>query len=191
MCHSTETALLRVHNDLTRAPEHKQMDILLLLDLSAAFDTVKHNILLDRLSGKYGIRGDALRWIKSYLSEREQFVALGKFCSPSKPLETGIPQGSVLGPLLFTLYISPLADITKHHNLDSHFYADDSQLNVFFDRKVDIQDNIKLIEECVKEIKVFMMRNCLEFNEDKTEIVSFGSDYNMRQLSSIEIKIGE
>ena len=109
---------------------------------------------------------------------KEQFVALGQLFSQSKPLETGMPQGSVLGPLLFTLYISLLAGI-KHDNLDSHFYANDSQLYVFFYRKVGIKDKIELIEKCVSVIKLIMTQNVLKLNEDKAKIYIFVSDYNM------------
>ena len=130
--HSTETALLRVHTDITKALEQKKVAALLLLDLSAAFDTICHARLLNRLNVRYGICGKALSWFSSYLCDRQQFVTLLGSSSEKQALETGVPHGSVLGPLLFTLYVAPIENITKKHGIDSHFYADDSQLYTFF-----------------------------------------------------------
>ena len=111
--HSTETALIRVHNDIAMALDHKRSVILLLLDLSAAFDTVDHCILLSRLSSRFGIGGTALEWFRSYLSDRTQFVNVNGSTSERHVLQFGVPQGSVLGPLLYSLYTSPLSDIAN------------------------------------------------------------------------------
>ena len=99
--------------------------ILVLLDLSTAFDTVYHDILLSRLSSRYGVCGTALEWSKSYLSERTQNVKIYGSSSCLSRLSQGVPQGSVQGPILYSLYTSPLADIAKAHGLNIHFYADD------------------------------------------------------------------
>ena len=108
--HSTETALVRVHNDILTAIDNNNTVILLLLDLSAAFDTVDHSILLSRLSSRFGIKGIVLAWLRSYLTSRKQFVNVNKCRSSQRFLERGVPQGSVLGPLLHLLYTysSPL-----------------------------------------------------------------------------------
>ena len=95
--------------------------ILLLLDLSAAFDTADHSILLPRLSSRFGIKGTVLACLRSYLTSRKQFVDVNKCKSSQRLLERGVPQGSVLGPLLYLLYTSPLADIIKRYNLEYHF----------------------------------------------------------------------
>ena len=84
----------------------------MLLDLSAAFDTIDHDVLLRRMSARFGITGTSLKWFESYLSNRSQCVQIENSTSAKKKLHFGIPQGSVLGPLLFTLYVSPIADIT-------------------------------------------------------------------------------
>ena len=97
--HSTETALIRVHNGIAMALDHKRSVILLLLDLSAAFDTVDHCILLSRVSSRFGIGGTALEWFRSYLSDRTQFVNVNGSTSERHVLQFGVPQGSVLGPL--------------------------------------------------------------------------------------------
>ena len=102
--HSTETALVKVLNDLLLASDSGYISVLMLLDLSPAFGTVDHLILLDRLENIVGIRGQALSWFRSYLSDRYQFVNFNHFNSHQSRVRYGIPQGSVLGPLLFSLY---------------------------------------------------------------------------------------
>ena len=134
--HSTETALVRVHNDILTAIDINDTVILLLLDLSAAFDTVDHSILSSRLSSRFGIKGTVLAWLRSYLTSRKQFIDVNKCKSSQRLLERGVQQGSVLGPLLYLLYTSPLADIIKRYNLEYHFYADDTQLYVAFNGRV-------------------------------------------------------
>ena len=131
--HSTETAIVRVHNDILCALDKGKSVILLLLYLKAAFDTVNHSTLLTRLSTRFDIGGKALAWFKSYLSSRSQFVRINVSTSKSYDLLSGVPQGSILGPLLFSLYTAPLADIARRHNLEFHFCADESQLYVVFD----------------------------------------------------------
>ena len=109
--HSTETALLRAHNDISVFLDKGHVTALTLLDVSAAFDTIDHNTLANRLAEWYGVSGVALAWFKSYLCGRQQNITINKSFSDSSLLEHGVPQGSVLGPLLFSLYTAPL----KHH----------------------------------------------------------------------------
>ena len=127
--HSTETALLRVVNDLLMAMDKNRVSILLLLDLSAAFDTVDHEILLLRLETKFGIRSSALQWFKSYLQNRKQYVSVNGHSSVPRDLEFGVPQGSVLGPVLFVLYTTPLSKLIKEHLVSHQLYADDTQVH--------------------------------------------------------------
>ena len=126
--HSTETALVRVQNDILCAIDTNESVILLLLDLWAAFDTVDQSILLSRLRDRFGVNGTAAAWFESYLTSRTQFVRVHYCWSTPRSLERGVPQGSVLGPLLYLLYTSPIADIIKFHKLEYHLYADDTQL---------------------------------------------------------------
>lgn len=113
--HSTESAILRVFNDIFLATDSGDCVILVLLDLTAAFDTVDHEILISRLEQWVGIRGIALEWFRLYLTDRTFFVGLGDSVSSSAPLLCGVPQGSVLGPLLFSLYLLPLGSILRKH----------------------------------------------------------------------------
>ena len=122
---STETALIRVHNDIAIVSDQKRSVILLILDLSAAFDSVDHCILLSRLSRRFGVGGTALAWFRSYLGDRTQFVNTNGSTFERRVLQFGVPQGSALEPLFFSLYTSPLSDIASKRELSFHFYADD------------------------------------------------------------------
>jgi hypothetical protein len=128
----TETALLKVQNDILLNMDCQQVTLLVLLDLSAAFDTVDHSILLYRLETSFGITGTVRKWFESYLSGRCQRIAFKDGISDIFPLTCGVPQGSCLGPLLFTMYASKLFDVIKEHLPTAHAYADDTQLYFSF-----------------------------------------------------------
>ena len=110
-------------------------DVLILLDLSAAFDTIDYDVFLARLEKRYGVDGTALKWFESYLRDRYQSVGVDVRCPR---LSCGVPQGSVLGPTLFTLYSAPLENIVLKHGLELMIYADDTQLYVTCSKAVDI-----------------------------------------------------
>ena len=168
--HSTETALVRVSNDILRAIDNKQSVFLVLLDMSSAFDTIDHSILLSMLNQRYAIGGTALKWFGSYLSDRTQQVRILGESSEPQPLDLGVPQGSVLGPTLFTLYSVPLAEIARRHNLSVELYADDSQLYVVF-HSTQVMAAVSHIEGCVAEMRSWLAGHKLKMNDEKTVIL--------------------
>ena len=126
--HSTETALLKSVNDLLSALDEDKISLLSLLDLSAAFDTIDHFIFLSRLSYSFGISDTVLAWFTSCFSDCTQFVSANGSKSLPAPLHYGVPQESVLGPILFVLYTQPLSKIIQHHSLYHHSFSDDNKL---------------------------------------------------------------
>ncbi len=167
--HSTETTLVKITNDLLLASDQGCISFLVLLDLSAAFDTIDHDILIDRLQNYTGIQGQALRWFRSYLSDRYHFVYLNGEASQISPVTYRVPQGSVLGPLLFSLYMLPLGNIIREYGISFHRYADDTQL--YISTRPDETSKLFKLTECVKNVKDWMTNHFLLSNSDKTEIL--------------------
>jgi len=128
--HSTETALLEILDGVYTAADDKQVTVLISLDLPAAFDTVDHEVLLQRLQSEYGVTDTPLPWLRSYLESRTQFVKLGQHQSQAVGLDVGVPHGSILGRLLLAVYCSPAADVIVSHGVQLHQCADDIQLSV-------------------------------------------------------------
>ena len=128
--HSTETALLKIHNDIICNMDNGKVTALTLLDLSAAFDTIDHATLIERLHGHFGISGAVLQWFQSYISNRQQRVHIDGSLSCPHDLHFGVPQGSVLGPFLFCLYTMSISKIITTHDVSHHMYADDTQVYI-------------------------------------------------------------
>ena len=191
--HSTETALLKVMNDILLNMNNQCVTLLILLDLSAAFDTVNHDTMQRRLEHSFGIQGKALSWFASYLSARTQGIMINE--SPSKPfkLECGVPQGSCLGPLLFTLYTSELFEIIKYHLPMIHCYADDSQVLISFSQNdgAELLTAVRNMEDCIRDIRSWMLNNDLKFNDDNTEFLIIGSSQQLEKLDNISIRVGD
>ena len=188
--HSTETALLKVQSDILTALDSGSGAVLLMLDLSAAFDTIDHGILLSRLNSLYGISGDALDWFKSYLSNRVQRVIIGDTVSECKNLNFGVPQGSVLGPKIYCMYTKPISDIIAGHGLSHHCYADDTQLYIAIEHSANLHSELLRMEQCVADIRNWMRHNMLKLNDDKTELIVFASRYNQHLYSDASMMIG-
>ena len=188
--HSCETATLTMYNDLLCISDLKNKVVLLLLDLSAAFDTVNHKILLAKLKSKFGISGDVWNWFRSYLDGRSFTVTVEKSKSKGCVLKIGVPQGSILGPILFILYTKELESIARKHGLNIHLYADDTQLYIEFNP---LYQNISNIEErmidCLQEIKAWMTKNKLKLNSDKTEVLTVQTRNNFTTWSLDDIQL--
>ncbi len=187
--HSTETALLRVSNDILRAIDDKKCIFLVLLDLSAAFDTIDHSILLKRLHDQLGVDGISLQWFASYLSNRTQCISINGNISSSKQLPCGVPQGSVLGPLLFCAYLSELGHIIREHDMNFHTYADDTQIYVAFEPE-ETETTMQNLELCISKIRMWMVANKLKLNDDKSEFILISSPHNKKKFDDLSLHIG-
>ena len=195
-CHSTETALVKIKHDINLAMDQDSGVLLILLDLSAAFDTIDHSTLIERLRC-LGINGQVLQWFTSYLQNRTQRVTVSGFQSVPVPLNIGVPQGSVLGPMLFLTYVLPLKDIFEKHNIKYHAYADDTQVYVPFSLKdpSELRNAVKRMENCLTEVRDWMTMNKLCLNDNKTELIIFTSRYHQNAIQGlyeqVKIKIGD
>ena len=183
--HSTETALLKIKSDIHANLAQNKPTALILLDLSAAFDTIDHDKLLDRLRSWFGFSNKVFAWFTSYLGDRSQSVKVKDSISDSRPLNQGVPQGSVLGPLLFTMYTTPLsALLTSFKSIQHHLYADDTQIYISLTPH-NAASVISELQDCLNSIKLWMNSNKLKLNADKTEFILFGSDTQRSKLSHI------
>ena len=151
--------------------------MLVLLDLSAAFDTIDHDNLFCILEKYVGICGNALKLIKSYFSNRTQRVQIDVL-SDFANIICGVPQGPVLGPLKFCLYLVPLSTILRYQNIGYHVYADDTQLYVSIKCKQQLEAISKL-NSCLADIRRWMITNKLKINDSKTEFIVYGSPESM------------
>ena len=180
---SCEHALLVAQNEILASLSKKQISLLLLIDFSKAFDMVNHNILLDKLE-HYGIRGIANTWFKSYLSNRQQYVSIKGKASRKQSLQYSVPQGSILGPLLFVIYINDMPNITNIAKFV--LYADDANIIITGDTIAEIET--KFLELSTKLVD-WVSHNELKLNTKKTNYMLFSRSRNLH-LGTFVPKIG-
>ena len=159
-----------------------------LLDLSAAFDTVDHDILLRRLQTTFGVSGSALAWVTSFLSGRTQEVVFSGKHSATGQLLSGVPQGSVLGPLLFLVYTAELFQIIMNHGFRAHSYADDTQIYVSVSA-ADARDAARRFGDCVADVDRWMNCNRLKLNADKTQVIWVGTRQQLVKLADTDVML--
>ena len=182
--YSTETALIKIYNDILLSMNQQHVTLLVLLDLSAVFDTVDHSILLERLTKSFGISGKALKWFSSYLSGRSQRVTLDGGVSKVFTTTCGVSQGSCLGPLLFTL---KLFMIIEKYLPCVNAYADDTQLYLSFKPGCTVteEESIAATENCIKAIRAWMIMDKMKIIDITTEFLIIGKK---QQLNKVNIK---
>ena len=173
----------------TMAADAGEVTLLGLLDMSAAFDTVDHSILVNRLETSFGFSGSVLSWLESFLSSRTQQVVFNNTVSDVAEVRRGVPQGSVLGPLLFLLYSADVPLIAACNGLGIHCYADDGQL--YFHGKAGESANITTrITNCIEEIDGWMSSNRLKLNSEKTQFIWIGTSQQLNKVPVNAINIG-
>jgi len=179
--HSTETAVVGILNDMITAVDSGRIGALMLLDLSAAFDTIDHSVLLDVLYRRFAITGKALAWFDAFLSDRYQTVHFGGTASDDTTLLFGVPQGSVLGPKVFSQYVEDVEDSFRRHNIHHHLFADDMQGHSSSLPK-DAAIVTTQLSNCAKDICNWCEARRLQLNAGKTELLWFGTASPLRQL---------
>ena len=171
---------------------------LVLLDLSAAFDLVSFKLLLNHLYYRFGITSTALKWIESYLTSRTQWVKIDDMESDPVTLKQGVPQSSVLGPILYTLFTSPLGNLSRSrsssgsYSIEYHGYADDTQNYNSFSPMIpgDEQLSLKELKSCIQDVQIWMRTNLLRLNDDKMEFLIIGTPQQLAKVMTTSIKIG-
>ena len=171
--HSCETLLLKINDDVLKAFDCGKCIIYLLLDLSSAFDTVDHDRLLEILYYEIGIRGTAFRWFESYLSNRRQTVKINGKSSDQLETTYGVPQGSVLGPILFNIYVRNFIHILNEAGYGAHGYADDHQVSKLFGIDFQFEAIQHSIPRCLDIVAHWMKASFLKLNSSKSQVIIF------------------
>ena len=192
-----DTALLKIKDDMDTALDRGDGILVVLLDLSAAFYTLDHHILLDRLKHTCGLTDKVHQWLASYLGGRTQQVKIGESLSKPKQLIMGVPQGSVLGPVLFSIYYQPVTAIVRKHGCSYHVYAEDMQIYFCFKptSPASLLEAIGRMKTCIVEIQEWMTCNKLRLNSAKTELMVAVSPHHQRgwlkKLNLYSCRIGD
>ena len=185
--HSTETALLKVVNDMFLSINKGNISVLALLDISFAFDTIDHPILVNCHHTDFGFTDTVLQWFSSYLTDHTHYVSLSNHSSAFAPVHSGVPHSSVLGPILFTMYIKPLSAIIDSHSIIHHSFADDMQLQMSASPD-EIFELLHSMQSCISDVKACATVNMLKLNDSKTELMLVTSK-RTRHLHSLPTSI--
>ena len=186
--HGCDTLLLKLIDDIIVAVDKKFGVVMLIIDLSAAFDTVDHRLLLNILRFKYKITGSALAWLKSFLTGRLQRVKIGNCFSDSLVVSFGVAQGSVLGPLLFNLYCSSVNEVFASCGFDSMGYADDNIGFRSFTARSTLSACLVSVPACIRAIKRWTDKHFLKINTDKTRLMVFGSRHFLSSFNLLNVR---
>ena len=191
--HNTETALLKIKNDILMNMDKQHVTLLILLDLSAAFDTVDHQILLNHLRTEFSVSGKVLDWFASYLSNRSQKVTVDGVLSDWFGIDFGELQGSCLGPLLFVICSSKLFNIVNRHLPNVHAYADDAQLYLAFKPGNYANETaaVSSIQSCIRDLQNWMLMDKLKLNPEKTEFLIRGTRQQLEKVITSHLVVGE
>ena len=168
--HSTESTLLRTLDAAYKAMDRGQATLLIALDISTAFDTVVHSTLVQWIHSSYGVDGNILTWIKSYLSERLQFFKVGSASVPPSKCSCGVPQGSVLGQLFFTIYISPVTNVVESFGVNQQQYAGNTQLYIELSPNT-LEIAVRKTDDCIAAVQLWFVQNGVTLNSDKSEAI--------------------
>ena len=188
---STETLLTKITSDILINMDNKKLTLLVLIDLSAAFDTVDHLKLVKIIKHKFNVNEVCLSWLKSYISERKQKIKINQSFSEDFSLNYGVPQGSCLGPVIFIAYISYLYEFTANCKPSFGAFADDHQMHIAFKPSTDeLLISQFHMEECILKVRKFFLSHNLLINDDKTELIVLGSQYQLNKINEIQIKVG-
>lgn len=174
--HSTETTLINTTDKILEEIDNKKLSAFVYLDLSKAFDSLNHQILLSKLQD-VGVSSDALKWFQTYITNRKQVVRINSVTSEVLPINHGVPQGSILGPLLFTIYVNDLPMVAK--NCSTECFVDDTKLYASFCLCDHAQTADKMNQDLVR-VRDWSFNNQLLLNPEKTKLMVFGS----RQMRS-------
>ena len=165
--------MIKITSDLLTTAGTGSPSLVIALDLSSAFDTITRSKLLTRIKDVFGIMDIALQWVTSYLADRSNFVKFESACTCTMSSTAGVPQGSVLGPLLFAMYISPIQSVIDHYGVSHHSYADDTTLYV--KREKDRSGACTNLEQCTVALSDWFTLNDMVLNPGKSEVMVVGT----------------
>ena len=177
--HSTVTALIQMCDNWLENMDNGKLNGVIFLDIKKAFDSINHGILLNKMRTRFGISSTELKWFESYLSNREQQCCINEQISSKKTITCGVPQGSILGPLLFLLYINDLPECLT--STTPCMYADDTQI---FSSSYDANELVVKLNSDLAHVRNWLIENKLQMHPSKSKLMFIGSSYNLNNKNS-------